>query len=78
MTGLQEMLMQTHGDKIHLLPAWPMDWDVDFKLHAPGNTTVELSMRNGEVIKLEVFPENRRKDVVFDPAYSSALATSLK
>jgi hypothetical protein len=78
MIGLQEMLMQTHGDKIHLLPAWPRDWDVDFKLHAPAYTTVELSLRNGEVVKLEVFPEHRRKDVVFDPAYSNALATSLK
>src|SRR5690606_23580707 len=41
MIGLQEMLMQTVDDKIYVLPAWPTDWDVDFKLHAPDNTTVE-------------------------------------
>ena len=35
MIGLQELLMQTPGRKILLLPAWPGDWDVDFKLHAP-------------------------------------------
>ena len=34
MIGLQEMLMQTVGDQILLLPAWPKTWDVDFKLHA--------------------------------------------
>lgn len=27
--------MQTIGREIRLLPAWPKQWDVDFKLHAP-------------------------------------------
>jgi|GEM_PF-2627680 len=35
MIGLQEMLLQTIGDQIVLFPAWPKDWAVDFKLHAP-------------------------------------------
>lgn len=39
--GLQEMLMQTNGREILLLPAWPKDWEADFKLHAPYETTVE-------------------------------------
>ena len=30
--ALQRMLVQEAGDKILLLPAWPADWDVDFKL----------------------------------------------
>ncbi len=64
MIGLQEMLMQTIGDRIQLLPAWPKDWDVDFKLHAPHNTTVECIVRAGKIEKLEVTPESRRKDVV--------------
>lgn len=66
MIGLQEMLMQTIGDQILLFPAWPKDWDVDFKLHAPNKTTVEGVVRNGELIKLRVFPENRRKDVIIN------------
>jgi hypothetical protein len=78
MIGLQEMLMQTLGDQIYVFPAWPRDWDVDFKLHAPLETTVEVSLRDGQVIKLEVIPEHRRKDVLVHPAYSSALATSRK
>lgn len=64
MIGLQEMLLQTNGDEILLFPAWPTNWDVDFKLYAPHKTTVEVSLRNGELIKLKVFPEHREKDVV--------------
>jgi len=62
--GLQEMLMQTTGDEIRLLPAWPQDWDVDFKLHAPENTIVEGSARNGEIQDLKVTPEQRLADVI--------------
>ena len=63
MIGLQEMLMQTIGDKIVLFPAWPKDWDVNFKLHAPKNTSVECSFENGEITSLKVLPESRSKDV---------------
>lgn len=64
MIGLQEMLLQTVDDKIRVLPAWPKEWDVDFKLHAPGQTVVECSYRNGKIERLVVTPESRRKDVV--------------
>jgi len=63
MIGLQEMLMQTVGQKILILPAWPKEWNVQFKLHAPYNTTVEVVYRNGNVEKMNVSPENRRKDI---------------
>ncbi len=61
MIGLQEMLMQTVGATINLFPAWPKEWDVNFKLHAPGNTTVEASLLNGKIKYLKVVPESRRK-----------------
>jgi hypothetical protein len=67
MVGLQEMLMSAnpYGDgKIYLLAAWPKDWDVDFKLHAPQQTTIEASVKNGKVVKLIVTPRSRLKDVV--------------
>lgn len=64
MIGLQEMLMQTPGDKILLFPAWPEDWDVRFKLHAPGQTIVEATVKSGRLTELNVTPESRRKDVV--------------
>ena len=44
-------------------PAWPKDWDVSFKLHAPKHTTVECEYRDGKITKLSVTPETRRKDV---------------
>jgi len=65
MIGLQEMLMQTVGDEIRLFPAWPKDWDVDFKLHAPQNTVVEGSLRHGRLVRLQVEPASRMRDVVY-------------
>lgn len=52
------------------MPAWPKEWDVDFKLHAPHQTIVEASVRNGKVIKLKVKPEPREKDIILDTRFS--------
>ena len=60
----QLMLIQGDGRKIILFPAWPRDWDVDFKLHAPYRTTVEATLRGGKIVRLEVTPKERAKDVV--------------
>ena len=65
MIGLQEMLMQTIGDEILLFPAWPKEWDVDFKLHAPGNTIVECTLENGEITALRVTPEAMYQSIAF-------------
>lgn len=64
MIGLQEMLLQTDDKKIYLFAAWPKTWNVHFKLHAPYNTTVEGTVKNGKVESLKVLPESRMKDVV--------------
>jgi hypothetical protein len=61
---LQYMLLQANGEKILLLPAWPAEWNADFKLNAPYNTTIEGRVVNGEVMDLKVTPEERIKDVV--------------
>ena len=55
------------SDKIVLFPAWPCDdWAVDFKLHAPGKTTVEGSYDGaGKLSNFTVSPKERRADVVF-------------
>ena len=63
MIGLQEMLMQCFEDEILLFPAWPKNWDVNFKLHAPKNTIVEGIFKDGKIEELKVFPESRRADV---------------
>lgn len=70
MIGLQEMLMQTDDHKIYLFPAWPKEWNVDFKLHAPYNTTVEGKIYNGKIIELKVQPQERFKDCMILNDYS--------
>ncbi|HKB45473.1 MAG TPA: DUF5703 domain-containing protein [Chitinophagaceae bacterium] len=62
--GLQEMLMQTDGKKIMLLPAWPKEWDTDFKLNAPYNTTVQGKIKDGKLTELVVTPASRKADVI--------------
>jgi len=62
--GLQTMILQADDGKIRLLPAWPKDWDLDFKLHAPHRTVIEGIVRNGKLVDMNVTPESRRKDVV--------------
>jgi hypothetical protein len=64
MIGLQEMLLQTIGDQIVLFPAWPKEWDVHFKLHAPLQTIIEGELVNGELKNLKVTPKEREKDLV--------------
>jgi hypothetical protein len=64
MIGLQEMLMQCDNKKIYLFAAWPKDWDVHFKLHAPYQTTVEATLKDGKLTQLKVVPKEREGDVM--------------
>ena len=64
LTTVQTMLLQAEGKKLYVLPAWPKNWDVSFKLHAPYNTTVEGVYKAGKLEQLKVTPEARAKDVV--------------
>jgi hypothetical protein len=64
MIGLQEMLIQCDGEKIYLFAAWPKQWDVHFKLHAPYQTTVEAVLKDGKLQDLKVFPTSRTKDII--------------
>jgi hypothetical protein len=63
-SGLQQMLMLADGRKIMLLPAWPRDWNAEFKLNAPYRTTIQGKVVNGQLIGLIVTPASRRADVV--------------
>jgi hypothetical protein len=69
MKTLQAMVLQaepvtTAGSRLFLLPAWPKEWDVSFKLHAPHGTTVQGVAEGGALRSLRVSPETRREDVV--------------
>ena len=66
--ALQEMLIQSGEDgfistSIVLLPAWPCGWDVNFKLWAPLNTTVEVVYAGGALVSLDVNPPSRKSAV---------------
>jgi hypothetical protein len=62
--ALQSMLFSCEGKSMRLFPAWPADWDVRFKLHAPFNTTVQGVYKNGTLAELTVEPPERRADLV--------------
>ena len=69
MIGMQEMLLQTHAlpgeqEKLRVLPAWPEEWDVDFKLHAPGQTIISAVYQDAELKKLDVEPPERQADII--------------
>ena len=68
MRTLQAMVLQADGDQIFLLPAWPRDWNVDFRLHAPKRTIVEGRFEEGQWVRLTVQPPERRRDIVLVPA----------
>lgn len=63
-TALQRMLVQEAGAKILLLPAWPADWDVDFKLHLEHQTTLAGTVKDGKLLTWDIQPAARRADVV--------------
>jgi hypothetical protein len=50
--AFQSMLLQTDGDQVHFMPAWPAGWDADFKLHIPGNKVVRGTIRNDKLTLL--------------------------
>ena len=58
------MLLQALGKKLLLFPAWPKQWDVDFKLKAPFQTTVQGKFKDGKLEDLFVSPPERKADIV--------------
>ena len=62
--GLELMLLQPFVGKLMVFPAWPKDWNVDFKLNAPNHTTVQGSFRDGKTVGIEVDPPARQADVI--------------
>lgn len=61
---VHRMLLQADDDRILLLPCWPKQWNVSFRLHAPRRTIVECEFRDGIVQRLVVTPKERERDVV--------------
>lgn len=62
--ALQRMLVQEADGKILLLPAWPAEWDVDFKLHVTQGGVISGTVKNGILTEWTIEPAARKKDVV--------------
>jgi alpha-L-fucosidase 2 len=63
MIALQRMLIQYENNTIIMMPAWPKEWDVRFKLNAPHNTSIEGVYKHGIMMEIKTIPENRINDV---------------
>ena len=54
-SALCEMLLQSDGENIYLLPAYPAENRiVSFRLAAKGGASVEAEIKNGELKKLKI------------------------
>ncbi|MBW7891965.1 MAG: hypothetical protein H3C48_13280 [Chitinophagaceae bacterium] len=60
---IQTMLLQTEGDRIYLLPAWPKEWNVKFKLHMPGNRQIEAEWKDGKMAAVRKYPAGNDAEV---------------
>jgi alpha-L-fucosidase 2 len=60
-SGIAEMLIQSQGDKIEILPAIPADWkDGSVKgICARGGISLDFSWKNGKIIALEIQSERK-------------------
>ena len=55
MRALQAMLVQSEKNQIYLLPAWPKDWDVQFKINVTGNEQLSGSYSQQKGVLLEKY-----------------------
>ncbi len=62
--ALQTMLLQEHDSKVLIGPAWPKDWDVHFRLHAPDRTVVSGRRDANGWTGIRAEPAARGQDVV--------------
>ncbi|HZY64244.1 MAG TPA: DUF5703 domain-containing protein [Edaphobacter sp.] len=51
MIGLQSMIVAPADKGIYLLPAWPKDWDADFRLHLPHQASITGNIQNGKMTR---------------------------
>jgi alpha-L-fucosidase 2 len=58
MNALQRMIMQYEDKQVLLLPAWPLEWDLRFKVSGPGKTTIEGIFKDGKMVNLKTTPKN--------------------
>jgi hypothetical protein len=58
------MLVQEGQGKILLLPAWPANWDVDFKLHVSHGGILTGTVKDGQLVTWKIDPPTLADKVV--------------
>jgi alpha-L-fucosidase 2 len=66
MMALQSMLLQADDQQVRILPTWPKDWNVYFKLHTRHKTSVLVSYQQGKLVSCQLSPAGSMK--VIPPA----------
>lgn len=61
---LQDMVMQSYGSSVYLLPAFPKEWDVSFKLYTPGDNRIEGCYENGAWKVVPVFLKKTNLSII--------------
>jgi len=59
MIALQRMIFQYEENNVYMMPAWPKEWDVRFKVNGPGNSKIEGVFENGKMVKMKITPESK-------------------
>jgi hypothetical protein len=58
MRALQAMLVQSEKGQNYMLPAWPKDWDVQFKVNITGREQISGNYTQQKGLVLEKFNKN--------------------
>lgn len=67
--ALQRMLVQESSEQILLFPAWPVSWDVDFKLYVTGGI-IQGIWENGQLKSLKVSPQKLMEKIRFNEGFA--------
>ncbi|HTE25699.1 DUF5703 domain-containing protein [Flavitalea sp.] len=63
MNALQRMIIQYEDNEVRLLPAWPKEWDLSFKVSGPNKTIFSGTIEEGRITTLKV-SGRKRVDII--------------
>lgn len=74
----QSLLISTTNDtltesSIQIFPAWPKDWNVNFKLLARGGTVVTAAQKGGKIVAVKLEPQMAGTITLINPWGSAAV-----
>ena len=61
--SLRPMLIEATGKRVCILPGWPVDKDISFRIDTVTGLGVEVVYQDQEIKRLEVYPKQRTNEV---------------